>query len=196
MHPLEYCAKIFDYQYKEIAEELGVSKQTITDYIKGKTRYIPKKHLPKLSELFNGIDPTFFNKKELNEVEELDVQIAHIEKLSAKEYEEVETDGEILISDPLSSERSRLYSLRNKKVLVNKIFEHIADGDNSHKSSVVKQIVNVFEERSRDEIDALYIFTYILSTNWGKPAGMRKKDEQLMEDLKDVLKKHLDIEII
>ncbi|WP_018924404.1 helix-turn-helix domain-containing protein [Salsuginibacillus kocurii] len=192
MHPLEYCARVFDYQYKEIAKELGVSKQTITDYIKGKTRYIPKKHLPKLSVLFNGIDPEFFNKEALNEIEQLDVQIAHIEKRSSDEYEEVEVDGEIFNNDPLSTERSRLYRLKDKKALINSIFKQInEEDDTSKKSKIMKQTLNIFEKKGTNEVAALHMFTYLLSTNWGKPVGMNEQDEQFMKDLKSILKKYL-----
>lgn len=63
---LEFICKVFDIQYKEIAEKIGVSNQTITDWIKGKTAKIPEKRLndlvTKIPELSN-INKELFSKQ-------------------------------------------------------------------------------------------------------------------------------------
>jgi transcriptional regulator with XRE-family HTH domain len=45
---LEFICKVYDIQYKEVAGKIGVSNQTITDWIKGKTARIPSKRLDDL----------------------------------------------------------------------------------------------------------------------------------------------------
>lgn len=58
-------------QHIELAEKLGIKKQNINMWIKGKQK-IPRKYLPVLQELF-GIDREYFM-KELTEVEILEIQ--------------------------------------------------------------------------------------------------------------------------
>lgn len=58
-------------QHIELAEHLGIKKQNINMWIKGKQN-IPKKYLPVLKELFN-IEEVYFT-KELDEIEKLEIQ--------------------------------------------------------------------------------------------------------------------------
>lgn len=58
-------------QQIELAEKLGIRKQNINLWIKGKQN-IPKKYLPALEELFD-LDSGYFT-KELNEIDTLEIQ--------------------------------------------------------------------------------------------------------------------------
>jgi len=58
-------------QHIELAQNLGIKKQNINMWIKGKQN-IPKKYLPVLEKLFN-VDSLYFT-KELNEIEKLEIQ--------------------------------------------------------------------------------------------------------------------------
>ncbi|NRU52466.1 helix-turn-helix transcriptional regulator [Clostridium beijerinckii] len=69
---LEYICKINDKQYNDLAEELGIAKQNINLWIKGRSRNIPKKYLPQLTELFNV--PNDYFQKELTELDKLKLQ--------------------------------------------------------------------------------------------------------------------------
>lgn len=71
MNGLEYILGLYNMQHIELAEKLGIKKQNINMWIKGKQN-IPKKYLPVLEELFN-IDKEFFIKN-LDEVEKLEIQ--------------------------------------------------------------------------------------------------------------------------
>lgn len=64
-------------QHIELAEKLGIKKQNINLWIKGKQR-IPKKYLPVLEEIF-GIKQEYFM-KELNEIEKLEIQKEKLKK--------------------------------------------------------------------------------------------------------------------
>lgn len=68
---LEYILGLYNMQHIELAERLGLKKQNINLWIKGKQN-IPKKYLPILQELFH-VDASYFN-KELTEIEKLEIQ--------------------------------------------------------------------------------------------------------------------------
>lgn len=58
-------------QHIELAEKLGIKKQNINMWIKGKQN-IPKKYLPILEELF-GIKVDYFS-KDIDEIDKLEIQ--------------------------------------------------------------------------------------------------------------------------
>lgn len=58
-------------QHIELAETLGIKKQNINMWIKGKQK-IPKKYLPILEEIFS-VNAEYFT-KELDEIEKLEIQ--------------------------------------------------------------------------------------------------------------------------
>lgn len=68
---LEYICKLYDKKFINIAEELGVARQIVNIWIKGK-KPIANKHLPKLSEIFNL--PEEYFQKELEELDKLEIQ--------------------------------------------------------------------------------------------------------------------------
>ena len=55
---LELILRLYGMQQKDLAENLGINKQNITLWIKGKQN-IPKKYLPILADIF-GLDDAFF----------------------------------------------------------------------------------------------------------------------------------------
>ncbi|TFB13579.1 XRE family transcriptional regulator [Filobacillus milosensis] len=68
---LEYILDLYGMQHIELAEKLGIKKQNINLWIKGKQN-ISKKHLPTLEEIF-GIEAMYFS-KELTDLEKLEIQ--------------------------------------------------------------------------------------------------------------------------
>lgn len=68
---LEYILSLYNMQHIELAEKLGIKKQNINMWIKGKQK-IPKKYLPTLEEIF-GLKSEYFT-KELDEIEKLEIQ--------------------------------------------------------------------------------------------------------------------------
>lgn len=71
MNGLEYILNLYNMQHISLAEMLGIRKQNINMWVKGKQN-IPKKHLPILEKHF-GLDSSYFI-KELNEIEKLEIQ--------------------------------------------------------------------------------------------------------------------------
>jgi transcriptional regulator with XRE-family HTH domain len=68
---LEYILNIYDIQHQDLAEKLGIRKQNINLWIKGKQN-VSKKYLPTLSEMF-GVDEEYFQ-KELDDIDKLIIQ--------------------------------------------------------------------------------------------------------------------------
>ena len=74
---LEYILSLYNMRHIELAEKLGIKKQNINLWIKGKQK-ISKKYLPVLEELFN-INQEYFN-KELTELDKLEIQKEKLKK--------------------------------------------------------------------------------------------------------------------
>lgn len=74
---LEYILSLYNMQHIDLAEKLGIKKQNINMWIKGKQN-IPKKYLPILEELF-GTKKEYFMKV-LNEIEKLEIQKEKLKK--------------------------------------------------------------------------------------------------------------------
>ena len=68
---LEYILNLYNLQHIELAEKLGIKKQNINMWVKGRQN-IPKKYLPVLEELF-GIDQSYFG-RELSVIDQLEIQ--------------------------------------------------------------------------------------------------------------------------
>ncbi len=71
MNGLNFILNLYDMQYIKLAEILGINKQNITMWVKGKQK-VPKKYLHILEEIFN-IDKEYFS-KELTEIDKLEIQ--------------------------------------------------------------------------------------------------------------------------
>ncbi|TYQ15040.1 UNVERIFIED_CONTAM: hypothetical protein Cloal_1446 [Acetivibrio alkalicellulosi] len=90
---LEYVLGLYNMQHIELAERLGIKKQNINLWIKGK-QGIPKKYIPILESLFN-INGDYLS-KELNEIEKLIIQKEKLKndlKPIIKGYENVLSEG-------------------------------------------------------------------------------------------------------
>ncbi|WP_100489117.1 YdaS family helix-turn-helix protein [Sporolactobacillus pectinivorans] len=74
---LEYMLGLYNMQQLELADQLGIKKQNINLWLKGKQN-IPKKYLPTLEKFFH-IDSSYFS-KELNEIEKLEIQKEKLKK--------------------------------------------------------------------------------------------------------------------
>lgn len=91
---LEYILEVFKIQQKDLAEELGIKKQNITLWIKGKQN-ISKKYLPILSKKFDI--PVEYFQKELTELDKKFIEKKQLDDYidrSAVEYEDAVWDEE------------------------------------------------------------------------------------------------------
>jgi len=67
---LEYVLKLFEMTQQELAYKLEIKQQNIDSWIKGK-RKIPKKHLPKLVDIFNVPEEYFQKELETKDKEKI-----------------------------------------------------------------------------------------------------------------------------
>lgn len=71
MNGLKYILNLYQMQHIDLADKLGIKKQNINMWIKGKQN-IPKKYFPVLEEMF-GINAVYFS-KELTDLDKLEIQ--------------------------------------------------------------------------------------------------------------------------
>ncbi|WP_046178627.1 helix-turn-helix domain-containing protein [Domibacillus tundrae] len=194
---LESIARVFDKQAKEIAEELGCSKQTVSGWINEKTP-IADKWKKRLSQMF-GLPEAFFSKK-LNRVELIDVEIAYLRKLNEENKVIVEevVDGELNKQKryPYQGEIWFLEQQREKEVLLLETGELLDfDSDNEldeYMNSLpydeaLKTINYIFKTGEQGHIQAVTLLLELLTT-WGKPRS--KASKGLIYDMTELLKKH------
>lgn len=103
---LEYIVKEFHMSFTDVANLLGITRKSITNWTKG-WQSIPRKHLGKLSAYF-GLKEEYFQ-KELNEAERLEVQIAKLKK--------EDSDNEIIV-DLLNDKQKKVNLLNQLDELV------------------------------------------------------------------------------
>lgn len=112
---LEKVINVFNFNANQIAKEIGVSRQTVYEWIKGK-RKIPKDRLEQLSKIpeFSHIDKNLLQ-KEIDKADELEIELAYFKHLSAKHSEElVDEDGIPFILDPYYQDRIALEAVKQK----------------------------------------------------------------------------------
>jgi transcriptional regulator with XRE-family HTH domain len=68
---LEYICNLYNVKFAQLADELGISRQVINSWIKGR-RKITKKYIPILAEKFK-VEQLYFQ-KELSELDKLEIQ--------------------------------------------------------------------------------------------------------------------------
>ncbi len=74
---LEYILNLYNFPHIELADKLGIRKQNINLWVKGKQN-IPKKYMPVLEDLF-GIRWEYFD-RELTEIDRLEIQKEKLKK--------------------------------------------------------------------------------------------------------------------
>jgi len=137
-------------QHTELAEKLGIKKQNINLWIKGRQK-IPKKYLPILEKLF-GIKQECFM-KELNEIEKLEIQKEKLKKdlnPIIKEYEEQFLIGEVndLVKVPIydKEEINSMERTIEKAKLLSRFKESMEVVDNNPYMDTYKLIIELMEK--------------------------------------------------
>lgn len=147
---LEYILNLYNMQHIDLAEKLGIKKQNINLWIKGKQR-IPKKYLPVLEELF-GTKQDYFM-RELNEIEKLEIQKDKLKKdlnPVIEEYEEQFLIGEVndIAQVPVydKEEINKMERTIEKAKLISRFKEAMEIVDNNPYMDTYKLIVELMEK--------------------------------------------------
>ena len=153
---LEYILNLFNLQHIELAEKLGIKKQNINMWVKGRQN-IPKKYLPVLEELF-GIDQFYFG-RELSEIDQLEIQKEKLKrdlKPVIKKHEQQYSLGEIndLVEVPIydKEEMNAIERDIEKAKLVSKFKAAMDVVDNNPYLETYKLIVELLEKVQHEPV--------------------------------------------
>ncbi|MBN1071698.1 transcriptional regulator [Clostridium botulinum] len=153
---LEYILSLYNMQHIELAEKLGIKKQNINLWIKGKQK-IPKKYLPVLEKLFK-IKQEYFT-KELNEIEKLEIQKEKLKedlKPAIKEYEQQFLIGEAndIVEVPIydKEEINKIERSIEKAKLISRFKEAMDLVDNNPYMDTYKLIVELMEKVQHESL--------------------------------------------
>lgn len=147
---LEYILGLYNMQHTELAEKLGIKKQNINMWIKGKQN-IPKKYLPILEEFF-GLNRECFI-KELNEIDQLEIQKEKLKmdlKPVIKKQEQQFSIGEVskIVEVPIYDKEEINTIERNieKAKLVSRFKETLDIVDNNPYIDTYKLVIELLEK--------------------------------------------------
>lgn len=164
MYGLTLVAKEFNMSYKEIAETIGVTPQTLNDWIKGK-RKIPQLRLEQLVELFK-LDEKYFLKEEnhFTEVERLEIRLQYlkntnklIEDLEVSEYRFWSNQNEINRLTNIIENKRLLLRLEQLISKVGRIGEYDYNKDSTENYFLLEKIEYVLrnENDNKDLVEKL-----------------------------------------
>lgn len=178
---LEYILALYDMQHIELADKLGIKKQNINMWIKGKQK-IPKKYLPVLEELF-CINKEYFSKN-IDEIDKLEIQKEKLRKELnpiIKEHEEKYMVGESdeMIKIPVydKDEFNSIERAIEKTKLINKFKSSLEIVESNPYIDTYKLMVEILDKAQHEAIvhktiEALAHYLEIL------PDGITTGEEQ------------------
>lgn len=194
---LEYICGLYNKKHSALAEELGISRQVVNIWIKGK-RPIGKKHIPKLVETFNI--PEGYFQKEVDEIDKLKIQqIKHENEYIGFEdtYIDSETVEEVVFwcedSNHESYRELLAYEIKVKELhknLQQTINNELkSDDDEAHAEElqyeseklidVYTELVNIIQESPKSGKDMLRRIITGIRVYQGKD----KSEDQLSKDI-------------
>ncbi|MDE4086437.1 helix-turn-helix transcriptional regulator [Planococcus maritimus] len=210
---LEYIVKEFHLGYREVANILEISPQTIQDWLK-KRRGIPEKRLEQLASTFNV--PKDFFQKELNSIEKAEVSLSYLKSISENieipftndeeqaitYYNTSSHADEILFMEKILEKKKKQLKIKDElydlfendlasmsEVSVGNISPVHSDSSNTETVFKVLEIL-----KGRYSSDLLKVIIYLMNTNLelgGKPETRISPEYRVFaKDFLDVLKKH------
>lgn len=209
---LEYIAKEFRKEYKEVANDLGVSKQTIQDWLKER-RKIPVKRLNQLSINF-GLPEEYFQ-KELTGIEKNNVRIKYLELISEEEIILLEENDKKIFYHSVSPYQDEINIMKeNNELAVNfhEIQKRLGDiyannlgqiGSDSDDSAfhggfsdthTISELLNILENKELSNY--VKIFVYLINSDRSILGNVEKrilpKYKQFTKKLNQILKEEFD----
>ncbi len=192
---LEYILNLYNMQHIELAEKLGIKKQNINMWIKGKQN-IPKKYLPILEELF-GLNEKYFT-KELDEIDQLEIQKEKLKsdlKPVIKKHEQQFMIGKVndIVEVPVY-DKEEINSIERdieKAKLVSRFKEALDIVDNNPYMDTYKLIVELLEKSQHEvvlhkTIEALAHYYEVLP-DW---VATGPEQDEFEEDIFEVFEEH------
>jgi transcriptional regulator with XRE-family HTH domain len=179
---LEYILQVHNIQHQELAEQLGIKKQNINLWIKGKQN-VSKKYLPQLAEQFDL--PEEYFQKELTEIERLIVQKKKLQKevkpvivgYQQQLSFECENEPDIIEVPIYNTKEMNEIEFEIERVKVLEGFRNIlAEVNEDYELNTFQQLVLLFQDHGgepvlRHTIDALSYYFGVLPDWVGDPDG-------------------------
>jgi Helix-turn-helix len=160
---LGYILEVFHTNANQLSQEIGISRFTIYDWIKGR-RPIPPKRVKELSEHFN-IDEKWFNKKELLGSERLELQRIYIDRnaefIEYTDYIEDEEGNVHEIPSYFSPDHdvsNHLYHEQKAKEVIEKVGQLIEIELNAHDDfyqEIFRKVITVTKTTNRNKVKML-----------------------------------------
>lgn len=153
---LEYILNLYNLQHIELAEKLGIKKQNINMWVKGRQN-IPKKYLPVLEEVF-GINASYFG-RELTEIDQLEIQKEKLKKELkpvVKKHEQQFSLGEMndLVEVPIY-DKEEMHAIERdieKAKLISRFKDAMDLVDNNPYLQTYKLIVELLEKVQHESV--------------------------------------------
>jgi transcriptional regulator with XRE-family HTH domain len=196
---LQYIAETFHTEYKSIAEQIGVSQQSLQDWLKGR-RKIPMQRLEQLSRLFGIKDLELFQ-RELSDSEKIDIQILYFQHTDIfEEIEEpyIDEDGrEHTVTHSYSQNRGIIEFLHEKSEEA-KLMENVravVDSDNADSDAnrtLIEQALTVMDgtpsERRTLELVLYFLAVHQKDEWWGvHPHYTKYHENGFFDKFRDLL---------
>ena len=149
MFGLEFILEIFNSNPNQLADELGIRRQSVYDWIKKKK--IPDARLKQLSKLFDI--PQEYFQLELTEEEMRDIHIMHIER---------KYDAQIELLQKKRGSISQIFDLNDMNELILNLYKKVilkseSEADMRFKMSLIQNVLNfILESESEREISILW----------------------------------------
>ncbi|PFF01366.1 hypothetical protein CN325_03740 [Bacillus thuringiensis] len=191
---LEKVINVFNFNANKIAKEIGVSRQTVYDWLKGK-RKIPKERIDQLTEIpeFKYVNKELFQ-KEIDNVDEIDIEIARTKYRSDMDSEEVEDEfyGIPVTHDPYAQDRQLLYKMKEIVQEIERAKSMVFDmnyleGLNSsigeNYVSALASLNDVFEQTDVNKIKIIVVFLSLLNN--------KELTDKSAQDLREMFKKYI-----
>jgi DNA-binding transcriptional regulator YdaS (Cro superfamily) len=185
MQGLSFILGLYDCSNSELARKLGVTRQTVNDWVGKRKKSIPEKRLQQLSRMFHGINKEYFE-KDLTEEEKV-----HI-KLNKAKHESINLSDDFLTLILEKGVNGRVAS------------QLLEEGKEERKERMIKKISeveNIVKEGDEKKINLLNVVSYLLSDYTNKNelgAGIdyieASRNKKLLEDIGEVLLRHKIIE--
>lgn len=158
IHPLKFISQTFNKSLADVARELGVTRQTINEWVGKKRKPIPEQRIKQLAEIFN-LKEDWFRKQKLKGSEIIELQRIHLER-NAKfydiEYEVTDEDGNTYTiveskSDELDA-ANMLYFKEEKQRLLENISSIYDEPDGER---ILEKLVLIFSTKKSTKIRML-----------------------------------------
>ncbi|KOY66340.1 YdaS family helix-turn-helix protein [Clostridium sporogenes] len=155
MKGIEYVLALYNMPHTELARELGITRQNINQWVKGKGK-IPKKYLPVLSKMFNV--PEEYFQKEINDIDKLIIQKEKLKmelKPSINEYQlRFSVDTKDLEEEPVYNfnELNQIELEIKKAKIIEDIRGALSSFDNDIELQIFEQIALLLKKYRTEKI--------------------------------------------